>query len=126
MYHQFFISAVAPVTPKKATTAVAHTLTCNIGDVVTDVTVSWKVNGGNDITTGGGGYTIAQGSADTGTKIQKSTLTIDASTLTTVAAAGTPVTYKCAAESIEYPDSATSTFKDIVVSFLTFGKFIRT
>ena len=104
----------------------AQILICNIGDVVTDVTVSWKDNDGNDITTGSGGYTIAQGSADTGAKIQKSTLTIDVSTLTTVAAAGTPMTYKCAAKSIEYPDSATSTFKDIVVNFLTFGKFIRT
>ena len=105
----------------------AQTLTCNIGDVVTDVTVSWKDNGGNDITTGSGGYTIVQGSADSGTKIQTSTLTIDASTLTSVAGAanGLAVTYTCAAESKEYPDSATSAFQDIVVSFLTFGRFFR-
>ena len=68
----------------------AQTLTCNIGDVVTDVTVSWKDNGGNDITTGSGGYTIAQGSADSGTKIQTSTLTIDVDTLTSVAGGATP------------------------------------
>ena len=105
----------------------AQTLTCNIGDVLKDVTVSWKDNVGNDITTGSGGYTIAQGSADSGTKIQTSTLTIDVSTLTSVAgaAAGSTVTYKCAAESIEYPNSATSAFKDIVISFLTFGKFFK-
>ena len=104
----------------------AQTLTCNIEDVATDVTVSWKDNGGNDITTGSGGYTIEQGSADSNTKIQTSTLTIDPSTLTTVAgdASGLAVTYKCAAESEEYPDSATSAFQDIVVSFLTFGKFL--
>ena len=106
----------------------AQTLTCNIGDVAKDVTVSWKDNGENDIATGSGGYTIAQGSADSGTKIQTSTLTIDVDTLTSVAggANGSPVTYTCAAESKEYSDSATSTFKDIVVSFLTFGKFLRT
>ncbi|XP_063687822.1 uncharacterized protein LOC134821085 [Bolinopsis microptera] len=114
---------VGPDTPKKATTAVAQTLTCEIGDVVTDVTVSWKDNSGAAITSGSGGYTIAQGTAVSGTKIQTSTLTIDVTTLTSVAAAAgvNPVTYQCAAESKEYPDSATSTFKDIVVDFLTFG-----
>ena len=105
----------------------AQILTCNIGDVVKDVTVSWKDNDGNDITTGSGGYTIAQGSADSGTKIQTSTLTIDVSTLTSVAGAanGVAVTYKCAAKSKEYPVSATSAFQDIVVSFLTFGRCFR-
>ena len=122
-----YFSRRSSVTPKKATTAVAQTLTCYIGDVATDVTVSWKDNGGNDITTGSGGYTIAQGSAVSGTKIQTSTLTIAIDTLTSVAqaAVGSPVTYKCAAQSTKYSDSTTSAFKDIVVSFLTFGTFFR-
>ncbi|XP_063676931.1 mucin-17-like [Bolinopsis microptera] len=120
------VFTVVPETPKKATTAVAQTLTCDIGDVVTDVIVSWKDNAGADITSDSAGYTIAQGSADSGTKIQTSTLTIDVATLTSVAVAANPATYKCAAQSVEYSDSATSTFKEIVVNFLTFGKFLRT
>jgi hypothetical protein len=105
---------------------VAQTLTCDIGDVDTSVTVSWKDHAGAAITSGSGGYTIAQGTADPSSKIQKSTLTIDAATLPSVAGAGNPATYTCAAQSAEYSDSATSTFKEIVVNFLTFGKFLRT
>ena len=104
----------------------AQTLTCDIGDVDTSVTVSWKDHAGAAITSGSGGYTIAQGTADPSSKIQKSTLTIDAATLPSVAGAGNPATYTCAAQSAEYSDSATSTFKEIVVNFLTFGKFLRT
>ena len=105
----------------------AQTLTCDIGDVAADVAVSWKDHAGVAITSGTGGYTIAQGTADSaGDGIQKSTLTIDVATLTSVAGAANPATYKCAAVSAVYPDSATSTFKDIVVNFLTFGKFLRT
>ena len=104
----------------------AQTLTCNIGGVAKDVTVSWKDEDGVHITPGKEGYAIEQGSADPDKKIQTSTLTINVSILTTVPAAGIPVTYQCAAKSKGYPDSATSTYKDVVVSFLTFGKFLRT
>ena len=103
----------------------AQTLTCIIGGVAKDVTVTWKDKDGVDITTGGG-YTIEQGSANSGTKIQTSTLTIDMPILATVAAAGIPVTYQCAAKSKEYPDSATSTNKDVVVGFLALGQFLMT
>ena len=112
------------MTPVKATTAVLQTLTCNVGDVTTAVTVAWKYNDNVDpITSGEGGYTIHQGTVDSETNIQKSTLEITADTL-----AGLNVdtaTFKCAASSIEYAGSAQSGYKEIVVNFLTFGKFVK-
>ena len=110
------------MTPVKATTAVTQTLTCNIGDVEKDVTVTWKDKDGDDITSGQNGYTIVQGSVDSITKIQKSTLEI---LPTTLAGLGVmKATFRCAAKSKEYPASAASGDKDIVVKFLTFGKFL--
>jgi hypothetical protein len=108
------------VTPVKATKAVAQTLTCNIGDLTKDVTVTWKIKDGNPIASGAGGYTIVQGSVKSNT--QESTLKIEPDTLKNL---GTSVTYKCAAQSKEYPDSEISDFEDIVVDFLTFGESTR-
>ena len=108
------------MTPKKATKAVDQTLTCNIGDLTKDVTVTWKDKDGNPITSGQGGYTIVQGSVKSNT--QESTLKIEANTLSSL---NSPVTYKCAAQSKQYPDSEISDYQDIVVNFLTFGKSTR-
>ena len=108
------------MTPVKATTAVAQTLTCKIGDLTTDVTVSWKDKDGNPITSGSGGYTIVQGSVVS--NVQESTLKMDTTALSGLS--GT-VTYKCAAKSKQYSDSNISEDKDIVVEFLAFGKFLK-
>lgn len=105
-----------------ATDDIAQTLTCNIGEVTQAVAVSWKNPSGGDITDGSGGYTVTQGSVDGGT--QKSTLTITSETLKSVLSSGSsPLTWKCAAKSTVYPDSSQSEFKDVVVTFLSFGKF---
>lgn len=95
-------------------------MTCNIGDVTTAVAVTWKDKDGNEITSGPGGYTINQGSVDSSTKIQKSTLEITSTTLDSLGV--TTATFKCAAKSKEYAESAKSEDKDIVVNFLSFGK----
>ena len=110
------------MTPVKATTAVAQTLTCNIGNVTQAVKVTWKDKDGNMIKTGQGGYTIEQGTVESSTKIQKSTLKIEPSVLSGL---GSSVTYKCAAKSIQYSDSKISGDKDVVVNFLTFGMFLH-
>ena len=108
------------MTPVEATTAVALTLTCNIGDVIKDVIVTWKDQDDQFLTSGQGGYTIDMGSVDSSSKLQKSTLEI---TSTTLAALGdTTVTFKCAAQSKQYPHSKISDDKDIVLNFLTFGE----
>ena len=84
----------------KATTAVAQTLTCNIGDVTQAVDVSWKDSAGGAITADTSGYTITEGLVDGATKIQKSTLTISATVLKGLDPAAQPanqLTWKCAA-----------------------------
>ena len=106
----------------KATTAVAQTLTCNIGDVTQAVDVSWKDSAGAAVTDGAGGYTITKGSVET--NVQASTLTIAADTLKALDTAS-PLTWKCAAKSTLYSDSEISTFSDVVVTFLTYGKFVE-
>jgi hypothetical protein len=108
------------VTPVKATKVVTQTLTCDIGDVTKDVTVTWKDKDNNPITNGAGGYAIEQGSVHS--NVQKSTLKIESGTLSILS---TPVTYKCAAQSKQYPDSEISGDKDIVVNFLTLGKLLH-
>ena len=107
----------------KATTAVDQTLTCNIGDVTQAVDVTWKNNDGEDITDGVGGYTITKGTVD-GSNVQTSTLKITATTLDTLDTSS-PLTWKCAARSTLYPDSEKSTYSDVVVTFLHFGKLIE-
>lgn len=114
---------IDPVTPVKATTAVTQTLTCYIRDVTTALTVIWKDNHGEEITSGQGGYTIDQGSVDSGTEFQKSTLEIHPATLSNLGA--TQATFKCAAKSREYSDSAVSEDVDIAVRFHTGGKFLK-
>jgi len=105
-----------------ATDKIAQTLTCNIGMVSQAVTVSWKDTADVDITNGGD-YTITQGTVDSGTKIQKSTLTISSSKLQSLTTTS-PLTWKCSAKSVQYPDSELSASQDVVVTFLTFGEFI--
>ena len=118
-YHSI-ISAITPVN-MDATDDIAQTLTCNIGEVTQAVSISWKTPSGGDVTDGVGGYTVTQGSVVS--NVQKSTLTITSDTLKTVLTAGsTPLTWKCAAKSTEYSDSTQSAFKDVVVTFLTFGE----
>ena len=102
-----------------ATDDVAQTLTCNIGMVTQAVTVSWKDTTGGDITNGGD-YTITQGTVNS--NIQKSTLTISSSKLQSLTTTS-PLTWKCAAKSVQYPDSEQSAFQNVVVTFLTFGEF---
>jgi hypothetical protein len=84
--------------------------------------VTWKDKDGSPITSEQGKYTVEQGSVVPSTKVQKSTLKIEPATL---GGLSNPVTYKCAAQSIQYSDSKISGDKDIVVNFLTFGKFLR-
>ena len=102
-----------------ATTAVDQTLTCNIGDVTQAVHVTWKNNDDEDITDGVGGYTITKGTVD-GSNVQTSTLKIAATTLDTLDTSS-PLTWKCAARSMLYPDSEKSTDFNVIVTFLTFG-----
>ena len=107
-----------------ATTAVDQTLTCNIGDVTQAVDVTWKKSDGGDVTTGQGGYTITKGTVD-GNNVQASTLTITAATLGALAETSSPLTWKCAAKSTLYTDSAKSADSNVVVTFLTYGKFLE-
>ena len=102
----------------KATYHVAQTLTCNIGDVENAVEVSWQDKDNKLLTNGQGGYSISQGSVSKD-KHQISTLTITADTLKGL---DRESTWKCAARSLEYPDSEQSPFQDLEVIFLTLGK----
>ena len=104
-----------------ATDDIAQTLTCNIGDVTQAVDVSWKNPSGADIVNGEGGYTVTTGTVESSTNIQKSTLTITSETLSGLTTTS-PLTWKCAAKSTLYNESEQSDFKDLVVTFLTFGK----
>ena len=106
-----------------ATDMVDQTLVCNIGDLTTAVTVSWTDKDDVELTNGQGGYTITQGTADQG--IQASSLTIAAATLKALDTTSGSVIWKCAAKSLQYPDSEQSTFKDLTVTFLTLGLFVR-
>ena len=103
----------------KATSAVDQTLTCNIGDVTQSVDVTWKDKDDQDITHNHGGYTINKGTVD-GSNVQLSTLTIAAATLGALDTSS-PLTWKCAAKSTQYPDSEKSTYSDVVVTFLVYG-----
>ena len=102
-----------------ATDDIAQTLTCNIGMVTQAVTVSWKDTADVDITNGGD-YTITQGTVNSNK--QESTLTISSSKLQSLTTTS-PMTWKCAAKSVQYPDSEQSAFQNVVVTFLTFGEF---
>ena len=107
-----------------ATTAVDQTLTCNIGDVTQAVDVTWKNSDGGDVTNDVGGYTITKGTVAAEGNTQASTLTITAATLASLTTSS-PLTWKCAAKSTLYTDSAKSADSDVVVTFLTYGKFLE-
>ena len=117
------VSAISPVS-LVTTIAVfqGQTLTCNIGDLTQVVEVFWKDYNGTDITEGIGGYAITNGTID-GSDVQISTLTIADGTLETLVESST-LTWKCAAKSTLYPDSEKSSYSDVVVNFLVFGKLI--
>ena len=107
-----------------ATTAVAQTLTCNIGDVTQAVDVSWKKSDESDVVNGQDGYTVVTGSV-VGT-VQKSTLEIEADTLRALPDTSSPLTWKCAAKSTQYPDdSEKSSDQDVVVTFHDYGKNLQ-
>ena len=107
-----------------ATTAVAQTLTCNIGDVTQAVDVSWKKSDGSDVVNGQDGYTVVTGSV-VGT-VQESTLEIEADTLKALPDTSDPLTWKCAAKSTQYPDdSEKSSDQDVVVTFHDYGKNLQ-
>ena len=107
----------------EATSTFDLTLTCNIGDVTQAVDVTWKDPVGSDITRSQEGYTITKGTVGE-RNVQESTLTIAAATLKRLDT-DSPLTWKCAAKSTLYADSEMSTFSDVVVTFLTFGKFYK-
>ena len=86
----------------KATTAVTQTLICNIGELSKNVEVSWKDPDGNDVTDDMEGYSVTQGSVDE--NVQKSTLTVDSPTLTSMDTSS-PVEFKCSAKSLQYRNS---------------------
>ena len=105
-----------------ATDDVAQTLTCNIGDLTQAVTVSWKDTADVDITDGGD-YTITQGTVDSGTNKQESTLTISSTKLQSLTTTS-PLTWKCAAKSVQYPGSEVSAFQNVVVTFVDLREYI--
>ena len=107
-----------------ATTLVDQTLTCNIGDLTQAVDVSWKKNDGGDVTTGQDGYTVTQGTVAVG-GTQESTLKIEAATLGAISDTSAPLTWKCAAKSKLHPDSEISAYKDVVVTFHNYSKFLK-
>ena len=104
----------------KATTAVAQTLTCKIGDVTEAVDVTWKDKDDNLIKHGQEGYVVTNGTVDE-SDVQVSTLTIEPSILSNVNNT-LPVTWKCSAKSTLFPDSSTSPDQNVVVTFLALGK----
>ena len=114
------ISAITPV-DLDATTSVAQTLTCNIGDITTAVDVKGKVKDGGDITDTQEGYTITKGSVNQN-NVQESTLTISPAQLQKLDTSS-PVTYKCSAKSSQYPQSKESPYQSLVVTFHDFGEF---
>ena len=108
----------------KATDSVDQTLVCDIGDLTEAVTVSWT-QGGVPIVDNVGGYTITQGTVDSDTNVQASSLTIAAGTLKALDTTSGSVIWKCAAKSGQFPVSEQSEFKDLTVTFLTFGLFLE-
>ena len=107
----------------KATTAVAQTLTCIIGDVTEAVVITWKEKDDNPIRDGQEGYDIKNKRVNK-RNVQVTTLTIEPSVLanedTTL-----PGVWKCSAKSTQYPDSDTSPDQNVVVTFLNFGKIVE-
>ena len=116
------ISAITPVA-LEATTAVAQTLTCNIGNVTTAAEVSWRDGEGGEIEHNEGGYTVNKGSVNSD-NVQISTLIIAPATLQNLDTSS-PVTYQCSAKSSQYPESEASPYQDLVVTFLSFCKFFN-
>ena len=86
--------------------------------MTTAVAVSWKDEGGGPITNEQAGYTISPG-AVTDTNIQEATLTISPDILSNL---GSPVNYTCAAKSTQYPESAISADRNVVMTLFKFGE----
>lgn len=118
--HELNISAIA-APAKDVTTAVAQTLTCEIGDVDDGnaVAVTWKMTSEGAALAEGDDYTVDQGSVVEG--VQKSFLTIKAGKMATFADQDS-FTYLCSAQSSQYSTSPASRDFDVVANVLTFGK----
>ena len=107
----------------KATTAVAQTLTCIIGDVTEAVVITWKEKDDNPIRDGQEGYDIKNKRVNK-RNVQVTTLTIEPSILVNLDKT-IPGAWKCSAKSTLYPDSDTSPDQNVVVTFLNFGKIVK-
>ena len=107
----------------KATTAVAQTLTCIIGDVTEAVVITWKEKDDNPIRDGQEGYDIKNKRVNN-RNVQVTTLTIEPSILVNEDKT-IPGAWKCSAKSTLYPDSDTSPDQNVVVTFLNFGKIVK-
>ena len=112
------IFSAIPNINSKATTAINQTFTCNIRNLSEAVHVTWKDNE-NITIEDTEGYTIRQGIVDNN-NVQTSTLTISAAKLGALDTSS-PLTWKCAAQSLRFPDSERSADSHIVVTFLTLG-----
>ena len=124
LWQNLNISAITPV-DLDATTSVAQTLTCIIGDVTKSVEVKWRYRDGDDITNNQDGYTMTKGSVskkDT-KNLQESTLIISPETLQKLHASSFFVTYQCSAQSSEYPESEASPYQNLLVTFHDFGEY---
>ena len=113
-------SVMNPRFYKKATSAVEQTLSCKVGDVLDAVYFTWMDTDDNEIGDLTEGYTINQGTVN-GNNQQTSTLTISAARLGALDTSS-PLTWKCAAQSLQFPESAKSADSEVVVTFLVLGK----
>ena len=104
----------------KATSAVDQTLSCKVGNVTDAVYFTWKDTDDNDIGDLTEGYSINQGTVDDNNE-QTSTLTISVAILGALDTSS-PLTWKCAAQSLQFPESAKSAYSEVVVIFLVLGK----
>ena len=109
----------------EATTAVAQTLTCTVGEVVIAVDVIWIDSNGAVIRPGQRGYTIDRGIVNEYGNVQLSTLTIAPSIVSSFGTSST-VTYQCSARSALYLDSDASPFQILEVTFSQGNSFSHT
>ena len=86
--------------------------------MTTAVDVSWKDKNGSPITNEQAGYAISPGTVFP-SNIQEATLTISPDILSNL---GSPVNYTCAAKSVQYPESAVSADRNLVMTLFKFGE----
>ena len=98
-------------------------MTCTIGGLDasgTPVTVTWKDNVGQVLTSDTQYYGMEQGSVD-GSGNQVAELTIKAAKLAAFTSLSS-VTYKCSVKSGQYADSPASDYVDVVANILKLGE----